>query len=83
MQNDHKMIMSAIEQKLHKLHEASRQGNHSLESSLIGVPLPSPEMEGRRGFARVGTVTRGSPAAAAVSSPISPYIVPLTSLVDL
>lgn len=67
LQNDHKAIMAEIEEALHKLHACEKakrdqnQAETSEEPMEQEVTLPPP-------FARVDTVTEGSPASAAVSA---------------
>ncbi|XP_024130377.1 26S proteasome non-ATPase regulatory subunit 9 [Oryzias melastigma] len=64
LQNDHKAIMAEIEEALHKLHACEKakrdqnQAETSEEPMEQEVTLPPP-------FARVDTVTEGSPASAA------------------
>ncbi|KAG7480997.1 hypothetical protein MATL_G00062110 [Megalops atlanticus] len=62
LQNDHKAIMVEIEEALHKLHAAEKakrergQAEAQAEAMEQEVSLPPP-------FARVDTVTQGSPAS--------------------
>uniref|UniRef100_A0A3P9HCS3 26S proteasome non-ATPase regulatory subunit 9 n=1 Tax=Oryzias latipes TaxID=8090 RepID=A0A3P9HCS3_ORYLA len=64
LQNDHKAIMAEIEEALHKLHAREKakrerdQAEATEEPMEQQVTLPPP-------FARVDTVTEGSPASAA------------------
>ncbi|XP_067377378.1 26S proteasome non-ATPase regulatory subunit 9 isoform X2 [Channa argus] len=64
LQNDHKSIMTEIEEALHKLHarEKAKREHHDAEMQQGAmekqVSLPSP-------FARVDAVTHGSPASGA------------------
>ncbi|RVE68158.1 hypothetical protein OJAV_G00088980 [Oryzias javanicus] len=64
LQNDHKAIMAEIEEALHKLHASEKakreqdQAESSEEPMEQEVTLPPP-------FARVDTVTEGSPASVA------------------
>lgn len=66
LQNDHKALMAEIEEALHKLHareKAKREQDDAEaqeEAMEHQVTLPPP-------FARVDTVTDGSPASGAVS----------------
>uniref|UniRef100_A0A1A8CIA6 26S proteasome non-ATPase regulatory subunit 9 n=1 Tax=Nothobranchius kadleci TaxID=1051664 RepID=A0A1A8CIA6_NOTKA len=62
LQNDHKAIMAEIEEALHKLHarEKAKRGQDEAEEEAMEqqVTLPPP-------FARVDSVTEGSPASGA------------------
>uniref|UniRef100_A0A8C6Q026 26S proteasome non-ATPase regulatory subunit 9 n=1 Tax=Nothobranchius furzeri TaxID=105023 RepID=A0A8C6Q026_NOTFU len=62
LQNDHKAIMAEIEEALHKLHarEKAKRGQDEVEEEAMEqqVTLPPP-------FARVDSVTEGSPASGA------------------
>lgn len=76
LQNDHKMVMKHIEEKLHEVHaqareervvhqigELSTDGNHTVHNNGSSIP--------RIPFAKITLVDGGSPAESAVCAEIT------------
>ena len=64
LRNDHKVVMQAVEQKLYAIHAEARESGEAKNeegASSSGVSMA-------KAFAKVNSVTEGSPAALAVSS---------------
>ena len=63
LRNDHKIVMAAVEKKLHDIHAEARESGKATNEQTArqsGVPVS-------KAFAKINSVTDGSPAALAVS----------------
>lgn len=70
LRNDHKIVMEAVEKKIHDIHAEAREAGKVTNEQTArqsGAPVP-------KAFAKINSVTDGSPAAVAVSLSICPLL---------